>query len=229
MMRADRFLSDDDKSAVEEAIEEAERRTAAEIVCAVATESDRYDRGESLAGLGFGLVMLGVLYGLYGGLLADRGSWDATPEVPFMWAIAAVVGGFLVGSVVASYWHGLRRMLVSPEHLTSAVERAAWRLFGMKKIRSTEQRAGLLIYVSLFERRVSVLADDAALEVLGEDGIEHLKQTAVEHLVEGHTAQTFIDTVTEAADRLADDIPPGEANPDELADRVLVFHPRIDG
>jgi putative membrane protein len=225
-MDAETFLDDDDREAIIDAIERAETRTAAEIVCAVSTESDRYDRAESVAGLGCGLVFLGLLHALTAQMQATEGSWDTVPGPSFGWESAAVVVGFVIGSVVASYWHDLRRLLVRPAHLDGAVERTAWRVFGMQGVRDTSRESGVLIYVSLFERRVSVLADDRAREILGDEGVEELKDLAADHLEEGGGRETFVRIIERAADLLAPELPAGDQDPDELDNKMLVFHPR---
>ena len=85
----------------------------------------------------------------------------------------------------------------------------------------------MLIYVSLFERRVVVLADHQALSVLGESGIEALRDTAVSHLKQGGLVDSFVETINQAATGLAEALPAdSKENPDELSNRVLQFHPR---
>lgn len=228
-MDAESFLSEEDRDAIRGAIEEAEQRTSAEFVCAVATESDRYDRAESIAGLGFGLFLLAIVHGGHDSWIVASGSWEPTGGIHLGWQIGAVVAGFLIGSVVASYWHDLRRVLVRPTHLDRAVEQAGWRVFGMNKLSSTEDRAGVLVYVSLFERRVSVLADAGAREVLGDETLEELRDIAVDRLKGGEPRETFIETVERAADELEEELPAGERDPDQIRDRVLQFHPRVRG
>jgi uncharacterized membrane protein len=225
-MDAETFLDDDDRVAVTDAVERAESRTAAEIVCAVTTESDRYDRAESIAGLGSGLILLGVVHAVTAQMQASEGSWDTVAGPSFGWECVAVVVGFVAGSVLASYWHDLRRLLVRPAHLTGAVERTAWRIFGKRGIRDTTRDSGVLFYVSLFERRVSVLADDRAREILGDEGIDELKELAVDQLKEGGGRETFVRPIERATDLLAPELPAGDDDPDELADNMLVFHPR---
>jgi putative membrane protein len=223
---ADDFLDEAEKTRVEEAIEAAESRTSAELVCAVSTESDRYDRAESLAGLGVALVSLGVANATAGSILNTAGSWGGSAGIAFGWQVVSVVVGFVLGSVIASYWHGLRRWMVSPEHLTNAVERAAWRVFGMKRISATRRDSGLLIYISLFERRVSIVADDSARKALGSEGLEELRDVAVDQLRQGESAATFVATLQRASQRLEGPLPADDQPVDELNDQVLSFHPR---
>ena len=167
-MNATRFLSARDREALEASVAAAEQRTAAEFVCAVATESGRYDRAESLVGLAAGLLALAIAQLAF--TWAPTDSWIETRAVPLAAQAGAVVLGFVVGSVLASWWHALRRLFVSSSELRAEVERAASHVFAVARLASTRQRGGLLVYVSIFERRVVVLADTGAARLLGEEG-----------------------------------------------------------
>ena len=56
MINAKKSLNTQQLKSIEDCIREAETKTGAEIVCAVATESGRYDRAESIFGI-FGAVI----------------------------------------------------------------------------------------------------------------------------------------------------------------------------
>jgi len=223
-MNAKRFLSKRERKTLEEAVAAAEQRTAAEFVCAVATESGRYDRAESLVGLAVGLVGLAVVHFAFTWTPSD--SWFESRAVPLALQAAAVVAGFVLGSVLASFSHALRRLFVSASELEAEVERAASHVFAVGRLASTRQRGGVLVYVSVFERRVVVLADSGAARLLGEDGIDALRNLATERLTRGKRLEAFTDTVGAAAERLAPALPAEAVNPDELPDALLVFHPR---
>ena len=220
-MRATAFLNHDGRRAVEAAIAEAEKRTAAEIVCAVAAESGRYDRAESLVGLGCAIVGLSLAHAWAGG----AAQWGAAP-VPLGWQALAVALGFVLGSVVASYVHGLRRLFVSAREMAEETGRAASAVFAQRRLGSTRQQAGLLLYVSLFERRAVVLADDGARAALGQAGVDALRDQMVAGLREGRRAETLTAAVRSAAERLSPRLPPVPKNPNELPNQVLLFDPR---
>jgi putative membrane protein len=223
-MTAKRFLSKRERQAVEEAVANAEKKTAAEFVCAVATESGRYDRAESLVGLAVSLVAMSVVYTVVTWAPAD--AWSGARTMLLGEIAVTVVGGFVVGSVLASYWHGLRRLFVRRLEMDEEVARAASHVFAIARLASTREHGGVLLYVSLFERRAVVLADTGAVRVLGQDGIEALRDLAVARLRAGRRLETFTDTVSAAAERLAPLLPPVGADSDELPNALLVFHPR---
>lgn len=225
MRNATRFLTPDEKAAVESAIVEAEQSSAVEIVCAVATESGRYDRAESIVGLGVGVLALWLVNTVVGAPQAGSGAWG-TGLAPFLWQVAAVVAGFVGGSVLASYVHPLRRMFTPAREMEQEVARAASHVFCSRRLTSTLGGGGVLIYVSLFERRVVVLADEGARNALGEDGIGALRDVAVRELRNGQRAGTLLETVRAAGQRLQGAFTLDGAEADELPNEVLLLHPR---
>jgi putative membrane protein len=104
--------------------------------------------------------------------------------------------------------------------------RAASAVFAQRRLGSTRQQGGLLLYVSLFERRAVVLADDGALAALGQAGVDALRDQMVAGLREGRRAETLTAAVRAAAERLASRLPPAPKNPNELPNQVLLFDPR---
>ena len=193
----------------------------------MATESGRYDRSEMLCGVVLAAISLVVAHTFRFFNQLDQGSFEEVPALGPAWQVGILVGGVVIGTVLASYWHGLRQVLVGSGIQREEVDRAATYVFATSGMTATRQGTGVLIYVSLFERRVVVLADHAALAVLGESGLETLRDTAVSHLKRGAMVDTFVETINQAADSLSEKLPadPGQ-NPDELANQVLRFHPR---
>jgi putative membrane protein len=225
-MHAQRVLKPSDLDRIAVAIAEAEKKTSAEIVCAVATESGRYDRAESIVGLLFSLLGLGVAHAVAHGFILGPGEWSGTHGVGLAWQCLAVSLGFLIGSVAASYIHPLRALFVSRAEAVDEVWRAAARVMVLNKAESIESRAAILVYASLFERRVVVLAGKAAADALGEEGARRIRDAALEHMAKGRPGDAFMAAIQEAAGLVAYALPPRERQAHELPNKVLVFHPR---
>ena len=60
-MNANKTITAQDRAAIEQQIAKIEQTTSAEIVCAAATESGRYDRAESIIGIFTGSAALAVV------------------------------------------------------------------------------------------------------------------------------------------------------------------------
>lgn len=227
-MTAPNFLNTEEKSQVESAIAKAEESTAAEIVCAVATESGRYDRAESMLGLLFALLFLGITYSL--SPFATDGSsahWEEAAPPGLVWLALAVVLGFVVGNLLGSHLHGLRRLLVGQQEMEEETLKAASHVFSLRRIANAETRAGVLIYISLFEHRVVILADHGATKALSPQDIENLRDLALESLRKGERCQSLLLPIEAAAERLVKGLPAlDEGARNELPDELVIYHPR---
>ena len=226
MKNANVMMDSQSREAVELAVAEAEKRTSAEIVCAVATESGRYDRAEAVGGLAFGLLGLAAAHVTFTTLAVRSDSWDVVPMAPLWLNCLAVAAGFVVGNLLFGRFHGPRAFFVSGGEMECETLRAAHHVFASQGLRRTAGRGGLLVYVSLFERRLILLADDGVMEKLGQEFLDELRDRATVDLKAGRFLEGLTGTVRGAADRLADALPIQANDVNELANRVIVFHPR---
>lgn len=225
MLNATTFLSADEQQHIETAIREAEQQTSAEIVAVVATESGRYDRAESIAGLicsVLGLILLHAVANPPQG----PGSWSAGETTAVTWQVVVVIVGFVFGSLLASYCHPLRRWLVRERELDEEVNHAARAVFTAQRLHSTRDAGGVLLYISLFERRAVVLADDGVVKKVGAEFEARLRDIAIGQLRAGGRAATFIETVKAAASELAGPLPRQEDDVNELPNHLVCIHPR---
>lgn len=223
MVDARRLFTEQERKQISVRVAEAERQTCAEIVCAVASESGRYDRSEGLLGFVLALLSLGLLHGLHQG---GPGSWGAAQLLPLSWEMAALVVGFVLGNVLGTYFPDLRRPLIGRREMREETLRAAHSVFMRRRLGSTRQQAGVLLYLSLFERQVVVLADEGALQVLGPSGVGELRDLAQQALRRRQPVQAFEESVRRAAQLLAPSLPPDVENPNELPDELVILHPR---
>ena len=142
------FFLPEARTRVAGAIEQIERETAAEVVVAVRRRSGHYRHTDLYAGLALSLLMLLVLL------------FHPYPfEVEWMPAnvlVAFAAGALLVGNVAA-----LRRLFTSKHLLRENARMAARAAFYDMGISRTMGRTGILVYVSIFERRVEVVPDSA--------------------------------------------------------------------
>jgi putative membrane protein len=220
------YLDEPQRQQVAETIAEAEEQTAADILCAVATESGRYDRAESLIGLLVALLLLGVANITHAQLALPAGDWGVPSRLPFAVQAAAVVLGFLVGLFIASHWHGLRRLFVSQAEMDEETARAASHVFSDLRLGLTRQRGGLLVYVTLFEREVVILADRIATQAIDQSTLAKLRDIAVAKLKVGRRLEAMVDTVQAAADSLRQNLPADENEGSVLPDQLICIHPR---
>jgi len=195
--------------AIHEEIRAAERRTVGEIVPVVLERSDAHPQAGAIAAL------LAMLIGS-GALAADL-PWDHPPLL-----LLCQLGFGAIGFLAARSLPDFRRSFVSEARATEMAFEQAFQEFYKLGLHRTEEQTGVLIFVSLFERRVVVLGDegiDAKIDAKSWEGVDDAILTGLraDSLSDGLCAG-----IRGAADILAEHFPWTEGDRNELPDRVVV-------
>lgn len=147
------FYLPETKERVARAITELEKTTGAEVMVVVRPVSGHYRHTDYLVGVAF--LMAGLLVFLF----------HPAPFRDDLFPLEAFLL-FLLGTFLSANVPDLRRLLTARSMRDRAVETAARATLVSAGVTRTRGRTGVLVYVSLFERHVEVLADtglDAAV------------------------------------------------------------------
>ena len=190
-------------------VREIENHTDAEIVIAVRARSGIYRHADYLCGAL--LAFAGLLFLLF-----------APFEFQHYWVAIDVVLLFALGAYISSRSNTLRRLFTTEEFRADAVRTGAAAMFYEAGIANTEAEMGVLIYLSLLERRLELIADRGVLKAA-----PPLEWN--ERVYELHRAgripqlETLRREIRELGALLARYLPPTGENPNELPDM-----PRFD-
>lgn len=207
--RAVSVIDDSAREQVREAIAAAELRTTGEIVPVIVERSDPHPAAEWKAALSF--LLLGSA------LLAPWLPW----EHPFA-LLACQLGFGAAGYALAAALPDLKRLFVFETRATLTAEEQALQEFARHGLAGTDAATGVLIFVSLFERRVIVLADKAIAEKVSDDAWDKLDAHVLDGVVRGELATGLCTAIEEAGTLLAEHFPWVEGDRNELPDRVVV-------
>jgi len=222
MQKASTFLTKEQLGAVEAAVVAAEKKTSVEIVPVVATASGRYDRAEDLAGLWLGSALMCTLWYVWPVPHVEVGDWSASFPVQYVGWLAALLGGFVVGAIIATKVGWLRRLLTPKKELVAEVRQRAREAFFDQRIHHTGGATGVLVYVSLFERTVCILADAAVMKVLPEGEIDRLC-AALTAKMKTAPAEGMVETIASLGETLSVPLPRAEDDVDELENAVVLI------
>ncbi len=202
-------LPPDRRVELSEAIAAAERRTVGEIVLVVLDRSDRHPEAGLLAGIA--LAAIGVV------LLAPSLPLDR----PLVWlAVEAACG--LAGYGLARGLPDFLRRFVFEKRATGAAHEQALQEFHRYALHSTKDATGVLVLVSLFERRVVVLGDAGIHARVGESHWHGTAEAVLEGVKRGDLASGLREGIERCADVLAEHFPSREGDRNELPNRVVV-------
>lgn len=224
MKKASKFFSDEDKRIIEAAVSEAESKTSGEIVPVVATVSGKYDRAEDIFGLITAIVALSVVWVFFQDIIPG-GDWASGKRqaIGLLPIVAIVVGGFILGATIATFIPAFRLLFITKGEMKEEVERRAVEAFQKFRVRGTKGATGILIYVSLYERMIRILGDDAISELLFQDDWNEVRDLIAKGLKENEAAQGFKDAILKCGDLLAEHFPiePGDTN--ELSNELKII------
>jgi putative membrane protein len=139
--------------ALAQAVGDLEKTTAAEIVIVVRGLSGTYRHADYLFGALVALV--GLVFILFSPF-----------DIHVYWVPVDVIGLFVVGAYVCSRGNFLRRLLTTEAFRAQAVRTSAAALFYDAGIANTRAETGMLVYLSLLERRLEVVADHGILKAV---------------------------------------------------------------
>jgi len=186
------------------AVRDIEKNTDAEIVVVVRGRSGTYRHADYLCGAIVALI--GLLFVLFSPF-----------EFHTFWIPFDVVALFVAGTFVSSRGDLIRRVLTSKKFHARAARDGAAAMFYEAGIANTSAENGLLIYLSLLERRMEVIADRGILKAVPplkwNHSVFELKQIANDP-----EPSKLIKAMHELGSVLAEHMPATGENPNELAD-----------
>ena len=190
--------------ALGQAVSEIEKNTNAEIVVVVRGRSGSYRHADYL--FGAIVALAGLIFVLFS-------PWEFhTYWIPF-----DVIALFVAGAFVSSRGDWLRRLFTTRKFKQKAARTGAAAMFYEAGIANTSAENGLLIYLSLLERQMEVIADRGILTCVPplkwNHAVFELKQLAKEA-----EPEKLIEGLRNLGTLLAEHLPATGENPNELAD-----------
>lgn len=220
-----------DRAAIGAAVTAAEATTDAEIVAIVAQRSDAYhDAALHWALLGMLLLVavmaaiparfVAVLDGVYGG--GDWGGWGGALTMGQLLSalLVLLIVVFLLLRWAASP-DAVRMRLTPDSTKTRRVRARAVLLFRAAIEARTATRTGVLLYVSLAERRAEIVTDEAVLAKVSPDAWGQAMAALVEGLKQGNAGHGMVAAIAQVGAVLADHFPHTGTDPNELPDRLI--------
>ena len=201
------FLSDTEKAKVADAIRQAEGGTSGELVTVIAAASDGY---------WFAPLLWAAILAL------------AVPMVALFvdpWIDPAMLygGQLLLFAVLALLfrWTPLKMRLVPGAVKRRRAGRLAREQFLAQGLHHTKGRTGVLLFVSVAEHYIEVLADSGINDKVAPDAWTDLIAAFVGKVRQGSVADGFVEAVERCGGLLAEHFPRTGGDADELPNRLI--------
>ncbi len=182
------------KSDLDQAIIDLENRSSVELVVVIKEASSRYRDISLDAGIVLSWIALFVFF-------------FSPPEYGDYLILSATAAAFILGICAFVFVPALKRIFIPKKRRDRQVGLLARAIFQKAGVYKTAQHSGLLVYVSVLERRVVLLPDTAIEKHLPPEDWQ-LIQTRFEAVFQGsNPAQDLLDSIAYSADIFERDIP----------------------
>jgi putative membrane protein len=209
-------FTDAERERIRQAVQQAERVTKGEIVPMIVPASALYREAGYRTGLILALLSLALLL---------------TIEIYWLpWGWHAGNAGWLLLAVVISYglgqWLGrvpmVVRLVTSRERMAHKVALRAEQAFYKHGLHQTKGRTGVLILVSILERRVHILADKGINDHVPAGTWDGLVNGILDGIRTGQATDAICAAIAKCGALLAQVSPAGSGgNPNELPDALI--------
>ncbi len=200
-------INDKDRALINEAIKKAEANTSGEIVPVILQQSDFYPAAHFRLALVVGILFAILCYYNY----------NFNDPIVLIWS---QLPGMVLGFVLA-YIPMLKRLFTTKFEMQEEVYQRAIQLFYENKISMTRDRTGILIFISLLERKVEMLADCGINEKVEKDYWEKLVSALVIKIKEGKSTEGIITAINSCGENLANSFPIKADDTNELPDELI--------
>jgi len=214
-----KLLTSDEKERISRAVSEAEANTGGEIVTAIIPESDDYAFRELLFSIAAGLLTFAVilLFIVPFQALVDRLFWnDSAVLLPLAMVVVSMISGVIFYFLFQI--PALDRFIVGKKAMAEAVRRRSLRHFVESNAYDTVDRTGVLLFISILERRVELIADKGINAKVAPDSWDRIVSSLVRGIREKNTVEAVITAVQEIGVILSEHVPPRKNDENELSD-----------
>lgn len=210
---AGKFLTQAEREGIQNAVKEAEKMTSGEIVPMVVSASYDYPMADVLGGVAISLPLA-----LLATPLVGRWFWIGAQN---MWLfLGFFIALFFLSHQVVKHILWLKRIFVSPKDIDEEVEEAAIVSFFQEGLYRTRGETGVLIFISIFEHRVWVLADRGINEKVEKGKWNEIVQAVVAGIRKKRQAEAIREAVKQTGDLLKLHFPRKPDDKDELRNLI---------
>ncbi len=216
---AQQFLTPEEQESVKSAVRAAERRTSGEIVPMIVSSSHSYPSAAILGG--------GILGGMVSLLLTACVAHLIWSGINELWIFLVLficctpVTGFLV-----SRTNTLKRLFLTEHQMEGEVQKSAFISFFTENLHKTKDENGVLLYISLFERKAWILGDTNINKKIPFETWQHIVDGLTRGIREQQQAEALCRAIDEVTQILATHFPWQKDDEDELKNLILEERPR---
>lgn len=225
------FFNEKDKEAIKNAVEKAESSTSCEIAPMIVDHSDSYREAEVLGGVllaGLLAFIVSVLIE-YAAMNAGNSEWGGMSNgVHFLhfgiyiWTYIPLVFLFFFPSrLIFRKYPVLKLPLVGRKRVEQAVRERAVRAFYEKGLYKTRDETGVLVFISLLERKVWILGDRGVDRIIPHSFWQAHARELSAGIRDDRACEALCDVIQSIGKEMAGHFPRKPDDTNELRDQLI--------
>lgn len=209
-----KFLYESERQRILERVKKTETLTSGEVVPMIVSSSFRYPMANVLGGAMFGFFLSLILTPVVG-----RQLWLGPSN---MWLfIGFFILSFFVCYIFVKKIPWLKRVFISKTEMESEVNEAAITAFYREGLNKTRDETGILIFISVFERKVCVLADKGINSRVQEGQWDEIVAMIINGIKKKRQADAICEAIEKVAMLLKEHFPIRPDDTDELENLIV--------
>jgi putative membrane protein len=202
------FLTQQEQDELVRCVQEVENATSGEIAPVVVSSSYHYPTASHLAAL-----ILGIPAALLVCWITGRQD---------MWTFAAVfLIAYAAALIAANLFPALKRPLISSREMDEEVKEAALTNFHTHGLHRTRDMTGIIIFVSVFERKVWILADKGINDKVDPEVWKVVASELTRRIRDGQPGQALCNAVRRCGELVEEKFPVKHDDTDELPNLII--------
>ena len=214
-MRFKNIFTESDLQEIEQEVASIERVTSGEIVPVVANRSSKYRTAEIIASIVFGYVFVFIM-----SEICKVVYWSSSISL-FQFVILDFIGILLAFLLFRMSF--LKGLIISKKDMDHKVHDAAFTAFYQQGVHKTKDKTGILIYISLFERKVVVIADEGINSKVKASVWDCVVNKIVQGIKDEHLKKGIIDGIESCRELLKTHFPVLPNDTNELDNKVRMI------
>jgi putative membrane protein len=211
---AQQFLTKAEQDKISALIQQTEQQTSGEIVPMVVSASHQYPTamicGATVLALPLALLLMPIVSGLF---------WLDSKNVWVFISLFVALYGIFYELVYRFSW--LKRLFLSKSQVAAEVQEAAIASFFSEKLYKTKDANGILIFISVLERKVWVLADAGINACIDTGQWQGVIDLVTQGIKEKRQCEAICQAIVQIGDLLKTHFPHRKDDIDELHNLII--------
>jgi putative membrane protein len=205
---ASKFLTASEKEKIINAVKNVEKITSGEIVPMVVSSSYHYPVSNII-----GSFIISMIISLAAVFILQN---------QYLWLFLAVfMVSFVIFHEVVNLILPVKRLFISDKEIKEEVEEAAITSFYNKGLSNTRDKTGVLIFISVFERKVWVLADSGINKKVPQDTWKSIVDIIIDGIRGKKQGDAIVKAITIVGDILKSHFPVRTDDIDEVQNLIV--------